>query len=70
MLAELLPGWPDMCLAAIDLCYGVSAQGGREEKTILNREGKSFEMEKLSLVFRCFLKSSFICCLLKDTTTE
>lgn len=34
MLAELLPGWPDMCLAAIDLCYGVSAQGGREEKTI------------------------------------
>lgn len=30
-VAELLPGWPDVCLAAIDLYCGISAEGGRED---------------------------------------
>ena len=31
VVAELLPGWPDVCLAAIDLYYGISAERGRKD---------------------------------------
>lgn len=49
MLAELLPGWPDLCLAAINLYYVSSAEGGGKDCCGI-RKGKALK-QKLFLLW-------------------